>query len=118
MSKMISRMSGQAEASAKGRLFVSPTGEFYGEYFLDDNGNPLPGGMSPPKDAIEVDKRPPSHRHIWNSATKQWRLPELTDREKQKAEAKEAKAALKQSALKKIEALGISADELRALMSR
>lgn len=118
MSQITTKMKGHKERSATGRLFVAPNGQFYGEYFLDENGDPLPGSLRPPSDAIEVKVRPPSASHIWNPATKQWREREKTQAEINRADARQQRLDAKERTIAKFEALGITREDLRALFTR
>lgn len=99
-----------------GRLYVDKDGQFLGEYF--------PGQMvyaehkPAPADAIELPidaVMPPLRRCIWENGA--WVDPGPTAEEsKAEQQAREA-SARGQAALAKLEALGITADDIRAALA-
>lgn len=97
------------------RLFVNQDGVFLGEYAPPQLVEIVRQRM--PDDAIELPEDappPPSHRHIWDGA--EWTDPGPSDKELAAIAAAEEAAAKKAAAIAKLEALGLTEEDIRSML--
>ena len=104
-------------ATASGRYFVDGSGNFLGEYFLDEKGETLTGAMPLPLGAIEADSQPDSYRHIWDARAKIWSDPGPSKKDQAREAEKQEAETRKAEAVQKLESMGITAEDLKAALS-